>query len=134
MASTYVTVAILYVNADPHLGYAYELVQADICARSRRDAGDTLRGLAGTAGALVRRLCSIGCFGKVVWTVCRSNASDSPSARARSRCDGQESVTRIPTSTIARTKPISNTAGSVSGAFCGVKPMTPRDNDVHGAW
>ena len=26
MSTTYVTVAIPYVNADPHLGYAYELV------------------------------------------------------------------------------------------------------------
>ncbi len=40
MATTYVTVAIPYVNADPHLGYAYELVQADIYARSRRNPGD----------------------------------------------------------------------------------------------
>ena len=37
---TYVTVAIPYVNAEPHLGYAYELVQADIYARARRLAGD----------------------------------------------------------------------------------------------
>lgn len=48
MASTYVTVAIPYVNADPHLGYAYELVQADIYARSRRRAGDDVRFLGGT--------------------------------------------------------------------------------------
>jgi methionyl-tRNA synthetase len=34
--STYLTVAIPYVNADPHLGYAYELVLADIHARARR--------------------------------------------------------------------------------------------------
>ena len=32
--TTYVTVAIPYVNAEPHLGYAYELVQADVYARS----------------------------------------------------------------------------------------------------
>jgi len=48
MASTYVTVAIPYVNADPHLGYAYELVQADIYVRSRRNAGDEVRFLGGT--------------------------------------------------------------------------------------
>ncbi len=48
MATTYVTVAIPYVNADPHLGYAYELVQADIYARSRRAAGDDVRFLGGT--------------------------------------------------------------------------------------
>ncbi len=36
------------MNADPHLGYAYELVQADIYARSRRAAGDDVRFLGGT--------------------------------------------------------------------------------------
>ena len=46
--STYVTVAIPYVNAAPHLGYAYELVLADIHARSRRLAGDDVRFLGGT--------------------------------------------------------------------------------------
>ena len=46
--STYVTVAIPYVNAEPHLGYAYELVQADIYARARRLAGDQVRFLGGT--------------------------------------------------------------------------------------
>lgn len=48
MTSTYVTVAIPYVNADPHVGYAYELVQADIHARSRRGAGARVRFLGGT--------------------------------------------------------------------------------------
>lgn len=48
MATTYVTVSIPYVNANPHLGYAYELVQADIYARSRRQAGDRVRFLGGT--------------------------------------------------------------------------------------
>ena len=48
MPSTYLTVAIPYVNADPHLGYAYELVQADIYARSRRREGDLVRFLGGT--------------------------------------------------------------------------------------
>lgn len=48
MPCTYVTVAIPYVNADPHLGYAYELVQADVFARSRRSKGDRVRFLGGT--------------------------------------------------------------------------------------
>jgi methionyl-tRNA synthetase len=46
--TTYVTVAIPYVNAEPHLGYAYELVLADIYARARRHAGDDVRFLGGT--------------------------------------------------------------------------------------
>ena len=48
MATTYVTVTIPYVNAAPHLGYAYELVQADVFARARRLAGDDVRFLGGT--------------------------------------------------------------------------------------
>src|SRR5262245_15623215 len=46
--STYVTVAIPYVNAAPHLGYAYELVLADVFARARRAAGGAVRFLGGT--------------------------------------------------------------------------------------
>ena len=36
MASFYVTTAIPYVNAAPHLGFALELVQADVLARYHR--------------------------------------------------------------------------------------------------
>ena len=46
--TTYVTVAIPYVNALPHLGYAFELVLADVFARARRLAGDRVRFLGGT--------------------------------------------------------------------------------------
>ena len=38
MTTTYVTVAIPYVNAAPHLGYAFELVEADVFARAARRA------------------------------------------------------------------------------------------------
>ncbi|HET6874920.1 MAG TPA: methionine--tRNA ligase [Acidimicrobiales bacterium] len=49
MASTYITVAIPYVNGAPHLGYAYELVLADIAARARRRlSGGRVRFLGGT--------------------------------------------------------------------------------------
>jgi methionyl-tRNA synthetase len=48
MVRTYVTVAIPYVNARPHLGYAYELVLADVYARARRQAGAEVRFLGGT--------------------------------------------------------------------------------------
>jgi methionyl-tRNA synthetase len=46
--TTYVTVAIPYVNAAPHVGYAYELVEADVYARARRLAGDDVRFVGGT--------------------------------------------------------------------------------------
>ena len=46
--SYYVTTAIPYVNGDPHLGHALELVQADVLARHRRLRGDDVRFLGGT--------------------------------------------------------------------------------------
>lgn len=46
--STHITVAIPYVNADPRLGYAYELIEADLAARSRRFLGEPVRFLGGT--------------------------------------------------------------------------------------
>ena len=33
---SYITVSIPYVNARPHVGYAVELVEADVLARQRR--------------------------------------------------------------------------------------------------
>jgi methionyl-tRNA synthetase len=44
----YVTTAIPYVNARPHLGFALEIVQADVLARHRRLRGDRVRFLTGT--------------------------------------------------------------------------------------
>ena len=50
MASSrfYVTTTIPYVNARPHLGFALELVQADVLARHHRRRGDEVRFLTGT--------------------------------------------------------------------------------------
>src|SRR5713226_1616859 len=45
---TYVTTTIPYVNARPHLGFALELVQADVLARYRRDLNEQVRLQAGT--------------------------------------------------------------------------------------
>ncbi|MEK7201783.1 MAG: class I tRNA ligase family protein, partial [Patescibacteria group bacterium] len=36
----YITTTIAYVNAEPHIGYALELLQADALARSWRLAGE----------------------------------------------------------------------------------------------
>jgi methionyl-tRNA synthetase len=44
----YVTTAIPFVNASPHLGFALEIVQADVLARHRRQLGDQVRFLTGT--------------------------------------------------------------------------------------
>ena len=48
MTTTYITTTIPYVNARPHLGFALELVQADVLARYRRSVGDQVRLQAGT--------------------------------------------------------------------------------------
>ncbi len=45
---TYITTTIPYVNARPHIGFALELVQADVLARFRRRRGDQVRFQAGT--------------------------------------------------------------------------------------
>ncbi len=42
MGNFFLTTTIPYVNADPHIGFAYELVVADAVARSRRFAGDSV--------------------------------------------------------------------------------------------
>jgi methionyl-tRNA synthetase len=44
----YITTTIPYVNARPHLGFALELVQADVLARHHRHRGDRVRFLSGT--------------------------------------------------------------------------------------
>ena len=48
MTSTYITTTIPYVNARPHLGFALELVQADVLARYHRSTGEQVRFQAGT--------------------------------------------------------------------------------------
>jgi methionyl-tRNA synthetase len=48
MTSTYITTTIPYVNARPHLGFALELVQADVLARHHRELGEQVRLQAGT--------------------------------------------------------------------------------------
>ncbi|HEU5195362.1 MAG TPA: methionine--tRNA ligase, partial [Methylomirabilota bacterium] len=48
MSTFYVTTAIPYVNAEPHLGFALELVQADVLARYHRLCGDETWFLTGT--------------------------------------------------------------------------------------
>ncbi len=44
----YITTAIPYVNAAPHVGFALELVQADVLARYHRQTGSDVRFLSGT--------------------------------------------------------------------------------------
>jgi len=46
--SVYITTTIPYVNARPHLGFALELVQADVLARHHRRRHDEVRFQTGT--------------------------------------------------------------------------------------
>lgn len=46
--TSYITTTIPYVNARPHLGFALELVQADVLARYHRQRGDDVRFQTGT--------------------------------------------------------------------------------------
>jgi len=48
MAKYYITTAIDYVNARPHVGHALEKIQADVLARFHRQRGDDVLFLAGT--------------------------------------------------------------------------------------
>ena len=44
----YITTAIPYVNAAPHLGFALEIIQADVIARYHRLLGDDVYFLTGS--------------------------------------------------------------------------------------
>jgi len=48
MTTSFITTAIPYVNARPHLGFAYELVLGDVLARHRRRRGRDVRFVTGT--------------------------------------------------------------------------------------
>jgi len=48
MTTSFITTAIPYVNARPHVGFAYELVLADVLARHRRLRGYDVRFITGT--------------------------------------------------------------------------------------
>ena len=45
---THVTTTLPFVNARPHIGFALELVQADVLARYHRARGEAVRFQAGT--------------------------------------------------------------------------------------
>ncbi|MBI3633162.1 MAG: methionine--tRNA ligase [Candidatus Vogelbacteria bacterium] len=40
MSKVYLTTTLPYVNADPHIGFALEIIQTDVIARSYRSSGD----------------------------------------------------------------------------------------------
>jgi methionyl-tRNA synthetase len=44
----YITTSIPYTNAAPHIGFAFEIIQADVIARHRRRLGQDVYFLTGT--------------------------------------------------------------------------------------
>jgi len=46
--SFYITTAISYVNAQPHMGHAYEAIATDVLARHHRQRGEDVFFLTGT--------------------------------------------------------------------------------------
>ena len=48
MSKFYITTAIAYTNAPPHIGHALELIQADAFARCHRQKGEEVFFLTGT--------------------------------------------------------------------------------------
>ncbi len=48
MDKFYITTSIAYTNASPHIGFALELIQADVIARSKREKGKEVKFLTGT--------------------------------------------------------------------------------------
>ncbi|MCW6005792.1 methionine--tRNA ligase [Micromonospora sp. CPCC 205371] len=71
----YVTTAIPYVNAAPHLGHALELVQADVLARHRRLRGHQVRFLTGTDDNAVKNVQAARAAGVPVREFVTANAA-----------------------------------------------------------
>ena len=71
----YVTTAIPYVNADPHLGHALELVQADVLARHRRLRGQPVRFLTGTDDNALKNVTAARAAGVDVRAFVEANAA-----------------------------------------------------------
>ncbi|MEV4638658.1 methionine--tRNA ligase [Actinoplanes sp. NPDC049548] len=69
----YVTTAIPYVNAAPHLGHALELVQADVLARHRRARGADVRFLTGTDDNALKNVAAARKAGVPVQEFVRAN-------------------------------------------------------------
>lgn len=78
---SYITTSIPYVNAPPHVGFALELVQADVLARYRRLTGSDVRFQSGTDENAFKNVTSARALGVPVQQLVDEN-----SARFRSLC------------------------------------------------
>jgi methionyl-tRNA synthetase len=75
MTRSYLTTTIPYVNARPHLGFALELVQADVLARHRRRLGDDVRLLTGTDDNSLKNVLAAEAEGVAVQELVDRNAA-----------------------------------------------------------
>lgn len=75
MTRSYLTTTIPYVNARPHLGFALELVQADVLARHRRQLGDDVRLLTGTDDNSLKNVLAAEAEGVAVQELVDRNAA-----------------------------------------------------------
>ena len=71
----YLTTALPYVNAAPHLGHALELVQADVLARHQRLRGADVRLFAGTDDNAAKNVSAATAAGKPVAEFVAENAA-----------------------------------------------------------
>src|ERR1700734_947579 len=72
---TYITTTIPYVNARPHLGFALELVQADVLARYYRQRGHRVRFPSGTDDNSLKNVLPAQAEGIPVADLVRRNAA-----------------------------------------------------------
>jgi methionyl-tRNA synthetase len=70
----YITTTIPYVNAAPHIGFALELVQADVIARYQRLLGNTVRFQTGTDENALKNVLSARARGIPVEQLVEENA------------------------------------------------------------
>ena len=80
-----ITTAIPYVNGDPHLGYALELVEADVLARHRRLRGDAVRFQTGTDDNALKNVDAAVAAGVPVAEFVARAPRASPSSRGPAR-------------------------------------------------
>ncbi|MFE9425058.1 methionine--tRNA ligase [Kitasatospora sp. NPDC006697] len=72
---SYLTTTLPYVNARPHLGFALELVQADVLARHRRSRGEQVRLLGGTDENSLKNVLAAAAAGVPVADLVARNAA-----------------------------------------------------------
>ena len=75
MSKFYITTAIPYVNASPHIGFALELVQTDVLARYHRQTGDDVFFLTGTDENSLKNVQAAEKLGLTTPALCDKNSA-----------------------------------------------------------